>query len=317
MLDQNGQPSLLIRRQINGYIAEDPASRPQKCLPPVVFKKLYNNRYNELSTAIGQLTVGALFFGMRSCEYSKVSGDRKTQIIKLKHVRFFNGNREIKKSAIMDEKEITSVTITFLKQKNGDKEADRTMHRTNNELCPVKAWSAIASRIMKYPSTNENTPVNYIHLNNRANFVDSKQVLQLIRLQVALLGKDILGFSPEDVGTHSIRSSFAMLLHLAGKDPLIIMLQGRWRSQAFMDYIRPQVVEFSTGLSSDMIQAGDFYHIPEALDENIIAQEMKDPCVSSMNASLRAVLSPQDGLQYDRESAQHATTSHTFCPHWI
>ena len=105
-----------------------------------MFKKLYNNKFNELSTAIGQLTVGALFFGMRSCEYSKVTGERKTQIIKIKHVRFFNGNREIVKSANMNERDITSVTITFVKQKNGDKEADRTMHRTNSELCPVRAW---------------------------------------------------------------------------------------------------------------------------------------------------------------------------------
>ena len=201
MLDQSGQPSLLVRRQINGYIADDPASRPQKCLPPLVFKKLYNNRFNKLSTTIGQLTVGALFVGMRSCEYSKVAGERKTQIMKLKHVRFFNGNREIKKSANMNEIEITSVTVTFLKQKNGDKEADRTMHRTNSELCPVKAWSAIVLRILKPPNTNGNTPVNYVNLNNRANFVDSRQVLQIIRLQVALIGKDVLGFSPEDVGT--------------------------------------------------------------------------------------------------------------------
>ena len=87
-----------------------------------------------------------------------------------------------------------------------------------------------SKRILSSRTTDGNTPVNYVSLNNTANFVDSRQVLQVIRLQVALIGKDVLGFGPEDVGTHSIRSSFAMLLHLAKKDPLIIMLQGRWRS---------------------------------------------------------------------------------------
>ena len=84
-----------------------------------------------------------------------------------------------------------------------------------------------------------------------------------------------------------------------------------------MDYIRPQVAEFSYGLSNDMMMTGDFYHKPEVLDENIMDDEIKIPCESSMRAPPLTVLSTHDGLQYDRESAQHATTSHTFCPHWI
>ena len=174
--------SLLIKRQIQGYIIEDPASRSQKCLPPVVFRKLYNNRINELATAIGQLTVGALFFGMRSCEYSKVTSKRKTQIIQIKHVRFFNNRREIKKSAHMDYNIVNSVTITFVKQKNGDKEAARTMHSTNNDLCPVKAWVEIVSRILNYPNTNESTPVNYVSLHGKPTYIDSKEILMMIRL---------------------------------------------------------------------------------------------------------------------------------------
>ena len=143
------------------------------------------------------------------------------------------------KSADMDYKLIDSVAITFVKQKNGDKEAGRTMHRTNNELCPVQAWTEIVSRILNYPNTDENTTVDYVLFNNIPCHINSKQILHMIRLQITVIGQEVLGFGADDAGTHSIRSSFAMLLHLAGKDPLIIMLQGRWRSQAFMDYIRP------------------------------------------------------------------------------
>ena len=165
----------------------------------------------------------------------------------------------------MDNRIITSVTLTFVKQKNGDKEADRTMYRTEDELCPVRTWVEIVSRIMNYPNTNESTTVNCVMLNNTLTYINSKQILMTIRLQKAVIGQDVLGFNPDDAGTHSIRSSFAMLLVLAKKDPLIIMLQGRWRSQAFMDYIRPQVAEFSTGLSSAMIHTQSFYHIPDAM----------------------------------------------------
>ena len=129
--------ALTLARQIKGYIAEDPATKHQKCLPISVFKKLWAMDQTELARAIGQLTCGALFFGMRSCEYSQVSGERKTKILRLKHIRFYRGNKEIKKSAQMSLEKITKITITFHRQKNGTKEADITMHRSNNKLCPV------------------------------------------------------------------------------------------------------------------------------------------------------------------------------------
>lgn len=88
--------SLAINRQIKGYINEDPAVQHQKCLPIGVFRKLWSNRASQLTTAIGQLAVGALFFGMRSCEYSCVIGDRNTKLLQVKDIRFFRGRKEIK-----------------------------------------------------------------------------------------------------------------------------------------------------------------------------------------------------------------------------
>ena len=129
----------------------------------MVFKKPWRNGKTELAKAIGELTCGALFYGMRSCEYSQVSGERKTKILQLKHIRFYNNNREIMKTAQMSLQEITKVTITFRRQKNGTKEADITMHRSNDEkLCPILAWGNITKIILSYPTTDENTPVNYV-----------------------------------------------------------------------------------------------------------------------------------------------------------
>ena len=71
-----------------------------------------------------------------------------------------------------------------------------------------------------------------------------------------------LGFTGKEVGTHSIRSSFAMALYLARRPVSTIMLMGRWSSDAFLLYIRRQVQEFSRGVSSDMVQQEHFYTIP-------------------------------------------------------
>ena len=52
-----------------------------------------------------------------------------------------------------------------------------------------------------------------------------------------MIRKHTLGFGPDDVGNHSIRSSFAMFLILNGADETIVQIQGHWKSKAFMDYI--------------------------------------------------------------------------------
>ena len=72
-----------------------------------------------------------------------------------------------------------------------------------------------------------------------------------------------LGFASEDVGTHSIRSGGAMALCLAKVDTYIIKLQGRWKSDAFLKYIRKQVKQFSTDLSNKMIIKEHFNHVPK------------------------------------------------------
>ena len=181
---------MLIRRQIDEYKATDLGRRHQKCLPIGVFRKIYNMRNTELSTEIGQQATGALFFDMRSCEYSKESGDRKTRLIQLKNIRFFYGRKEISKSANMNLRHATSVSITFTQQKNGHKEADITIHSSKSDLCPVKTWGEIVKRILSYPNTNLDTPVNYVLINNKAKYIESKDVLNQIRLTVILIGSD-------------------------------------------------------------------------------------------------------------------------------
>ena len=108
--EPGGEPSILIKRQIRGYIKDDPVQKHQKCLPMGVFKKLYSNDATPLSTVIGELAAGALFFGMRSYEYSSVPGDRKTKLLTVRNVRFYLGNTEIKKSRRMDLSRATTVS---------------------------------------------------------------------------------------------------------------------------------------------------------------------------------------------------------------
>ena len=52
-----------------------------------------------------------------------------------------------------------------------------------------------------------------------------------------------------------------MSLFLADHTPAKIMILGRWLSDAFLDYIRPQVLEWTNNMSSDMINFDSFWDL--------------------------------------------------------
>jgi len=200
---------------------------------------------------------------MRSCEYLKVSGKRRTKTICLENIRFFRNKWELPH----DHPELhlaDSVSITFIFQKNDERDATVTQHCTLDPLlCPVKAWAGIVQRILSY-GCGPKTEVNTVHLDEGSLVqVTSKQLLERLRHVVRFIGEAELGYKAEEMGTHSIRSGAAMSMYLAGVPVFTIMLIGRWSSDAFLRYIRRQVQEFSSGVSSRMIVTPDFFTIPD------------------------------------------------------
>jgi hypothetical protein len=52
-----------------------------------------------------------------------------------------------------------------------------------------------------------------------------------------------------------------MAMYLSGVPVFTIMLLGRWSSDAFLRYIRKQVQEFISGISSKMIHKEEFFTV--------------------------------------------------------
>ena len=235
-------------------------------LPLSVFRKIWRCQFTHKGKILAQLIVGALFFGLRSCEYTLVTGEeRMTKIISVGDIRFFQGRQEVAKisSNRSSMKYCTSVSITFFNQKNGDKKITITQHASHHELCPVKAWASLIQRILFEENGNLETPVNtFKDDKGKICAVKATEISKHLKNFVNQIGQKTLGFNGSRVGTHSIRSSFAMLLYLRDIHPSTIMLQGRWQSDAFLLYIRPQVQQFSSKLSSKLVQK-DFFTIPE------------------------------------------------------
>ena len=273
--DANGTKSALITRQIKAYKEDDPASKNQACLPLSVWHRIHDDTSTPLTQAMGPLLCGALFFAMRSCEYTntnKGDGRRRTRTLRCEDIKLFTIGREgaiieiPKSSPIALLHSADCVSITFCTQKNGEKMETITQHRVKKgKICPVRDWANTIHRVLSYEGTSEASQVNTFlnQTTGKLVHITSSQTRHHIRYTVECMGEATLGVKAENVGTHSLRSSCAMLLYLGQVRTSTIMLLGRWKSDAFLLYLRKQVKEFTAGVSDTMVsQSGAFSTIP-------------------------------------------------------
>mmetsp|Transcript_28009 Transcript_28009/g.50716 ORF Transcript_28009/g.50716 Transcript_28009/m.50716 type:complete len:213 (-) Transcript_28009:511-1149(-) len=146
--------------------------------------------------ACGQLAGGAFFYAMRSCEYTKVSGDRRTKLLEIRNFEFFRDNK------LMDlnhpELHLADVcVVTSFFQKNDKQDDSVPQHRTFDPvLCPVKCWASVIKRILSYPSTGPNTPINTYLKDGKLCQVSSKMLLDRLRAVINRLAKMFLDSRP-------------------------------------------------------------------------------------------------------------------------
>ena len=193
-------------------------------------------------------------------------------------------------------------------KKNDERNESITQHRTNDEImCPVISCARTIKHILSYPIKDEDflkTTVNTVFHNGTKLLLTGENFIRRIRFIVALLGKERLGFGPDEVGNHSPRSSCAMAMFLASTPVYSIMLQGRWKSDAFMRYIRKEVLQSSTGISTRMLTFETFYTIPSfvhtAADGNLNFSQR-----NNLSSSTNTLNGPRDALRRGQLPAFH------------
>ena len=159
------------------------------------------------------------------------------------------------------------ISITFEYQKNDERNESVNIFRTNDpkDFCPVTIAVAIVKRVRAYAGTDNLTNRKICLFKTAKNTwkeITSTAVPKALRAAARCIGEATLGFKLEELGTHSIRSGTAMALYLAKTPTLTIMIIGRWRSEAFLCYIRHQVTQFCENLSPQMIQVDPFFTVP-------------------------------------------------------
>ena len=257
-----------IAQLLLSFSERDPPTSKQCAVTPHFLRQLHRLSQalpdNNSHQALTQVAVMSFFFALRSCEAMETPTPGRTQAVTLHNLTFRDAHQQ---TIPLHDPHITnaqSITICFTTQKNGQKAEKRTQARTNDpELCPVRSIATLVNNILnRVPHSPLTTPLCTVFINN-TNFdsrrlTNSDLLTHLRRACTLLGGHNAFGFSGREIGTRSLRSGAAMALFLAGHPPANIMLLGRWRSTAFLQYIRPQILEWTSSLSTTMLLTDDF-----------------------------------------------------------
>lgn len=258
-----------VRSLLKAFDNGDPPKNQQRAITPKLLRGMHalSGAHNKTTSntafaIVAELSIVAFFFAMRSCEISLTPSPGKTRPIRLGGVVFRDASHREICHRDGDLSKAERVTITFEDQKNGTKMDKRTHQRTNDPvLCPVRCASALVKRIYdRVPNASEDTTLDTMYLVERRCRVSGALIRQHLRSScTALGGKETFGYSTGDIGTRSLRSGAAMSLFLMNHSVHKIMILGRWSSDAFLVYIRPQVLEWTNNMSQDMIHLDSFF----------------------------------------------------------
>jgi hypothetical protein len=221
-------------------------------------------RANEYDHA-ADIIIGAFFFAMRSCEYTLAPAPGRTKRVTLGNLIFRDRRKKIiphSDPSLLTRSEF--LTIVFEDQKNGNKMDARTQRRTGDRvLCPILRWGRAVQRILRtIPDCTARTPLCAFRAHGKVQLLNNNFTKLLLRHTCSFYGGyQTFGFHPHEIGNRSIRSGAAMALFLMDHSSAKIMILGRWSSDAFLVYIRPQVLEWTNSMSSDMIRFDSFLDV--------------------------------------------------------
>ena len=250
---------------MRAYRNQDGKKKKQKALPMMVLRKMLDLQSTNWQSAVAWLLIGAIFFAMRSCEYldtKSPEADRRTRILRLQNIIFKKDGRTLKHdNDKLEDSDIVMIIFEF--QMNDKRDIQVHMFRTSDKsLNPVIAWARTIKRVWSYPGTTEDSTVcTFLDSKGKLVQIQASQVRDWLKATVELIGADTLGFTPEDVGLHSIRSGGAMAMFLSKTSTIIMMRVGRWSSDAFLEYIREQIENFTVDVSENMIKFETFFNM--------------------------------------------------------
>ena len=231
-----------VRSLLKAYENDDPPSNQQRAITPKLLRAMYHTggvadpaTRDTKFAIIAELAIMAYFWAMRSCEFTLTPTPGKTRIIRVRGIVFQdreNNELDHQSGALEDA---VHVTITFEDQKNGVRMESRTHEKSGDPiLCPVLRTASLMNRIYRrLPTAGPDTPINATFISSTRSEISSSALRTFIRSICTLNGgKKTFGYNASDLG--------------------------RWKSEAFLVYIRPQVLKWTHSMLTNMITHDPF-----------------------------------------------------------
>ena len=97
---------------------------------------------------------------MRSCEFSLVSGERRTEIVELKDIRFTRRDNSTVHHDSSNVISAYSISVEFTNQKNGEKN-ERTINMNTGDpvMNSVRQFAATVLHLRAHPDVTDRTPI--------------------------------------------------------------------------------------------------------------------------------------------------------------
>lgn len=266
---QPGSPDLhlALDRLLKSYRNNDDAPRSQLALPVTIFENIAateGHSSNPLEQATADIIILSFFFLLRIGETTIPATNRPTRTTQFRRrdVTFWklhnNQRRKLSPNApLPDLLAADAVTLKLDNQKNSVRNATLDHERVPGGFSPTEAAARLYHNSRRAYPHSEDALLCGFAPTKAVTAQHVHQVLQRAAVRLLLWEQ---GYDLDRIGTHSIRASGAMALHLNGVTPETIMLMGRWRSQTWLTYIHTQIAAFSAGMSRLMARPILFYN---------------------------------------------------------
>ena len=251
-----------FRTLFRKFKASDPRPTHQLALPAVVFRWLatqfsHANASSPNFLALADLVVLAFFFLLRVGEYiaspPKAQGKKQTVPLRKMDLQLWKDDTKIDHDAPAEVlHSANKVSIALENQKNGQRGQTITHSSTGcDSFCPVRAAARRLDHLRHFPGDTYLS--SYKERDGSVRQLRPRAVKPLVQLAATATGcTPAKGYDQDRLGSHSVRASGAMALKLQHVHDTVIQKLGRWSSDTFQRYIRPQISNLTAGLAGIM-----------------------------------------------------------------
>ena len=254
---------LRLSRQLRHYSFQDPPPKREKAVPLGLVMDIAKSALTLRERCIADLIILALFFCLRSCEYTKTASHKRTVQFRFQDIQFWDECGPIPLDAPASQiLAALSVTLFLDTQKNSVRGESTTMERTGIPFGDPVVAAGHRFLHLRQHGASPDTPIcsYFTPSNSTPSSITGRDITSSLRQCAAKIGYLKLGAHPHEIGSHSLRSGGAMTLHLAGESDSTIKIIGRWRTDAFLTYLQGQVATFTKGVASAMSRVLWFHH---------------------------------------------------------